>query len=132
MLRRMIIEGHGLPKHPQPFPTAVRVGNMVCSSALSGQDPVTGKVPDSPEEQIHNAFRHVETVLKVAGGSLADLAKVTVYLKDRGQRDLVNVEWIRLFPDENDRPVRHTVEGDFAGNRMIQLEILAVLRDEAS
>ena len=53
-------------------------------------------------------------------------------LKDKALRDLVNVEWIRLFPDENDRPVRHTVEGDFAGNRMIQLEILAVLRDEAS
>ena len=32
MARRMIIEGGGLPKHPQPFPTAVKVGNLVCSS----------------------------------------------------------------------------------------------------
>jgi 2-iminobutanoate/2-iminopropanoate deaminase len=129
MTRRTSIEGGGLPVHKQPFPTAVKLGNVVCSSAIGGHDPVTGKVPDSPEEQIRNAFSHVETVLRVAGGSLSDLAKVTVYLRDRSMRDLVNQVWIKLFPNERDRPVRHTVEGEFTGNRIIQVEILAVVRD---
>ena len=55
MPKRQIITGNGLPKHPQPFPTAVRVGNMVFSSAIGGQDSQTGKAPDAPEAQIANA-----------------------------------------------------------------------------
>ena len=43
---RKNISGEGLPKHPQPFPTATKVGNMVFSSAIGGQDPATGKAPD--------------------------------------------------------------------------------------
>ena len=131
-MARMIFEGNGLPKHPQPFPTAVKVGNLVCSSAIGGQDPETGKVPESPEAQIHNAFHHVATILRLSGGSLADIAKVTVYLKDRDtQRDMLNAEWIRLFPDEQDRPVRHTLEGEFSGHRMIQVEFMAMVPDAA-
>ncbi len=130
MARRMIIEGGGLPKHPQPFPTAVKVGNLVCSSAIGGQDPETGKVPEAPGAQIRNAFHHVQTVLRLAGGSLADIGKVTVYLKDRDtQRDMLNAEWVRLFPNEQDRPVRHTVQGEFSGHRMIQVEFIAMVAD---
>ena len=51
MSKRQIIEGSGLPKHPQPFPTAVKVGNMVFTSAIGGHDPETGKVPDEPEDR---------------------------------------------------------------------------------
>ena len=128
MGRRQIIEGHGLPKHPQPFPTAVKVGNVVCSSAVGGQDPTTGKAPDSPEAQIKNAFGHITTILKLAGGSPADVVKITVHLKDKAMRDLVNQEWIKMFPDEKDRPVRHTLTApDLPGANIIQLEMMAVL-----
>ena len=128
MGRRQIIEGSGLPKHPQPFPTAVKLGNMVCSSAVGGQDPVTGKAPESPEAQIKNAFGHIATILKLAGGSPADIIKMTVHLKDKAQRDLVNAEWIKMFPDEKDRPVRHTLSApDLPGGNIIQLEMMAVL-----
>ena len=130
MAGRTIIEGGGLPKHPQPFPTAVKVGNLVCSSAIGGQDPETGKVPEAPEAQIRNAFHHMQTVLRLAGGTPADVAKVTVYLKDRDtQRDMLNAEWIRVFPNEHDRPVRHTVQGEFSGHRMIQIEFMAMIAD---
>lgn len=128
MGRRQTIEGSGLPKHPQPFPTAVRLGNIVCSSAIGGQDPTTGKAPESHEAQIKNAFGHVATVMRLAGGSPADIVKVTVHLKDKALRDLVNQEWIKMFPDEKDRPVRHTVTAhELPGINIIQLEFMAVL-----
>lgn len=129
MTRRQAISGGGLPRHPQPFPTAVKVGNVVFSSAIGGQDPTTGKAPDAPEEQIENAFRHLQTIMRLAGGSPGDIGKVTVHLRDKAHRDLVNPVWIKVFPDENDRPVRHTVTADLPSNLIIQLEFIAVLRD---
>ena len=127
MGRRKHLEGSGLPKHPQPFPTAVKLGNMVFTSALGGSDPETGKTPDEPEAQIRNAFHHLATVMKLAGGSPSDIGKVTVYLKDRALRELVNPEWVKMFPDENDRPVRHTLPADLPGKNIIQIEAIAVL-----
>lgn len=128
MPERQIISGSGLPKHPQPFPTAVRLGNMVFSSAIGGQDPVTGKAPDAPEAQIANAFAHLQTVMRLAGGKPSDIGKVTVHLKDKGHRELVNAEWVKVFPSEADRPVRHTVSAsELPSNLVIQLEFIAVL-----
>lgn len=131
MSKRQIIEGNGLPKHPQPFPTAIKLGNMVFTSAIGGQDPETGKVPDEPEAQIRNAFRHLAMVMNLSGGTPSDIGKVTVHLKDRAMRDLVNVEWIKMFPDEQDRPVRHTIAAaELAGKAIIQLEAIAVIGKE--
>jgi len=127
---RKNISGEGLPKHPQPFPTATKVGNMVFSSAIGGQDPATGKAPDSPETQIKNAFQHLQTVMRLAGGAPTDIGKVTVHLRDKGHRDLVNQEWVKVFPDPESRPVRHTVEADLPSNLIIQLEFIAVLPTE--
>jgi len=128
MPKRQIITGNGLPKHPQPFPTAVRVGNMVFSSAIGGQDSQTGKAPDAPEVQIANAFDHLQTIMRLAGGKPSDIGKVTVHLKDKGHRDLVNAEWIKVFPSQEDRPVRHTVAAsELPSNLIIQLEFIAVL-----
>ena len=84
--------------------------------------------PDSPEAQIKNAFGHVATILKLAGGSPADVVKITVHLKDKAMREMVNQEWIKMFPDEKDRPVRHTLSApDLPGGNIIQLEMMAVL-----
>ncbi len=61
-----------------------------------------------------------------AGFSLGDVAKVTVFLKDASNRDAVNREWLKLFPDEHDRPARHALKTDFDGKTLVQLEIVAV------
>lgn len=127
MAKRQIIAGEGIPSHPQPFPTAVRVGNMIFSSAVGGQDPATRKASDSKEEQIAQAFANMRRILEAGGGSPGDVGKVVVYLKDKGDRDLVNGEWVKMFPDENDRPVRHTIESDLPGKLFIQLEFIAVI-----
>jgi 2-iminobutanoate/2-iminopropanoate deaminase len=126
-MRRQIIEGRGIPKHPQPFPTAVRVGNMVFSSAIGGQDPVTGVLPDDPQAQVHNAFGHLESIMAQAGGSMGDIGKIVVYLRDKKDRALVNDVWVSVFPDERDRPVRHTVTTELPPNLFVQLEFIGVL-----
>ncbi len=127
MAKRQIIAGDNIPSHPQPFPTAVRVGNMIFSSAVGGHDPKTRKAPEGKEAQIAQAFANVRAIVEQGGGTVGDIAKVVVYLKDKGDRELVNPEWVKMFPDEQDRPVRHTVSADLPGSLVIQLEFIAVI-----
>lgn len=127
MAKRQVISGEGIPSHPQPFPTAVRVGNMIFSSAVGGHDPATRKASDSKEDQIAQAFANVRKILETGGGTPGDIGKIVVYLKDKKDRELVNAEWVKMFPNENDRPVRHTIESDLPGNLVIQLEFIAVV-----
>lgn len=127
MAKRQSIDLPDLPLHNQPFPAGVRIGNMIYSSAISGMDKETQKVPDDAQEQIRNAFANVAAVVEAGGGSTSDIAKVQVFLQDRDMRPMVNEEWIKMFPNEDDRPVRHTVGGPLPANYIIQLEFVAVV-----
>ena len=127
--RRLVLRGGGLPEHPQPFPPALRISNLVFSSAMGGYDPESGELPEDMAEQVRNAFSHMRTTMELSGGSLDDVAKVTVYLADRDDRSFVNPDWTDTFPDENDRPVRHTIVKPLPGGMRIQLEFIGVLAD---
>jgi enamine deaminase RidA (YjgF/YER057c/UK114 family) len=126
MAKRKVLKG-GLPQHKNPIPTAVKIGSMVFSSAIGGQDPDTHSTPAEPEKQVENCFKTIRRVLQEAGGTPADIAKLTVFLKDLKYREYVNKEWLKMFPDENDRPARHAITSDLPGNNVIQIEVIAVL-----
>jgi 2-iminobutanoate/2-iminopropanoate deaminase len=127
MAERRSIDIPDLPLHAQPFPAASRKGNMIYSSAISGMDRATKKVPDDAAAQIRNAFANVKALVEAGGGTLGDIVKVTVFLQDRDMRPMVNEEWIKYFPDEKSRPTRHTIGGPLPGNYVVQLEFVAVL-----
>lgn len=125
--RRVEIAAADIPTHPQPFPTACKVGNVVFSSAISGEDPVTHQLPDDMTQQTENAFRTVRRVMEVAGGSLDNIGKVVVYVKDREIRPIVNSVWQKVFANEKSRPVRHMVPFDLPPGRHLQVEFIAVV-----
>ena len=128
MAKREVIEVPGLRKHgDNPIANLVRVGNMVFSAAIGGSDPETQEVPESPAEQTANAFANIKRAVETAGGSAEDIAKVTVFVRDKAVREHVNAEWVKLFPDEASRPVRHTVTADIPKRYHLQLEFVAVL-----
>ena len=125
--RRVEIAAADIPTHPQPFPTACKVGNVVFSSAISGEDPVTHQLPDDMTQQVENAFRTVRRVMEEAGGSLDNIGKVVVYVKDREIRPIVNSVWQKVFANEKSRPVRHMVPFDLPPGRHLQVEFIAVV-----
>jgi 2-iminobutanoate/2-iminopropanoate deaminase len=127
MSKRQAISGPEIHQHPQPFPTAVKVGNMVYTAAVGGEDPATHELPESIEDQMKNVFQNVRNILKRAGGSLDNVALIHVTLRSRDDRKYLNQEWIAAFPDENDRPVRHTVADELPGKRLVTFEVTAVL-----
>ena len=126
MSKRVSSNPPGKPLHRQPVPTVTRIGDIFFSAAISGMDLKTGEFAADAETQIANAFTNMRLSLEAAGASLEDVGKVTVLLRDRTQREIVNRYWLEAFPDENSRPVRHAVGAPQAAEMAVQLEFIAV------
>ncbi len=121
----------GVPgiEHQNPIPQAVELGGMVFSSAIFGEDPETGEIPPDPARQAELVFQHVRTILEQAGAGPEAIARMTIYLQDDAHRPLVNEQWLRMFPDPDDRPARHAVRTDLRRGMLIQCDFIAVLPD---
>jgi enamine deaminase RidA (YjgF/YER057c/UK114 family) len=126
MAKRKSLHVKGM-EHSAPIPNGAVIGNLVFSSAISGKDAKTGVLSDNPDEQAEAMFRNLRLFMESAGGTTDDIAHVKVYLKDEKYRDNVNGPWLRMFPDEHDRPARHATKTDLRGNLLFQIEVIAVL-----
>ncbi len=126
MAKRKIIEIPGL-SHQAPIPMGAAIGNVVFSSAISGRDPKTGTLSGDPDKQAEVLFQNIRSFMERAGGSTDDIIRMTVYLKEERYRESINKEWLKMFPDEKDRPARHAIRVDVRGEMLFQIEITAVI-----
>ena len=127
MARRQSING-GRPRHENPIPNASRIGQIVMSSVIGGADPGTRELPESLEQEIANVFAHIRQDVEAAGGGVDDIIKVTFWVKDPvTQRAALNVEWVKMFPDPEARPARHTLPLPAASRARVQADFTAVL-----
>jgi 2-iminobutanoate/2-iminopropanoate deaminase len=86
-----------------------------------------GKLPLGMVQQCANMFTHIRSIVESAGGTTEDIIKMTVWMKDPSQRDVLNAEWLKMFPDEKNRPARHTMQAAGSGSSLIQCDITAVI-----
>jgi 2-iminobutanoate/2-iminopropanoate deaminase len=133
-VRRKSISVPGLGHGDQPIPLAVTVtgaiGGLLVTGGVSGRDPKTGEMPEDVADEVAQAFANLRAILDEAGCTEETVAKITVYTTDRGIREHVNREWVKMFPDPDSRPARHTLVHQLPGMR-VQLDCLAVLRSRA-
>ena len=125
MAKRESIEIAGFA-HKNPIPAACRLGNMLMTGIITGTDPATGKLADTLEAQCANIFHHVRAIMTAAGGSTDDIIKMNVFMADRSKRDVLNAEWVKMFPDAASRPARHTSQTALEGGQLIVCDIVAV------
>ncbi|MDN6640299.1 MAG: RidA family protein [Tetragenococcus sp.] len=126
MAKRKVIKISG-SEHDNPIPAAVKIGNMVYTSAIIGNHPETGQIPETVEQEITFIFQYMEEIMNKAGGSTDDIAHLSVYVIDRKLKQKVNVEWLNTFPNPDDRPARHTTVKDLKPGVNVQVEMVAVL-----
>ncbi|MEZ2295095.1 RidA family protein [Variovorax sp. RCC_210] len=100
------IDGFG---HKNPIPAACRVGPLLESGSIQGNDPATGKPADAIEAQCRFMLDNVRRIVEAAGGGTQHIVKLTVWMKDRSQRPALNVPWLEMFPDAASRPARHAI-----------------------
>jgi len=96
------------PRPVGPYSQGVRAG---CFLFVAGQiplDPATGKLVDGFEEAARRALENVKAIVEAAGGSLSDVVKVTVYLRDMSLFQDFNRVYSEYFRDS--KPARAVVE----------------------
>jgi reactive intermediate/imine deaminase len=79
---RTIISTPLAPAAIGTYSQAVRVGDTIYLSGQIGLDPATMRLADGIDAQIVRVFDNLKAVAEAAGGSLADVVKLNVYLTD--------------------------------------------------
>lgn len=127
MARRQSING-SRARHENPIPNASRIGNVVMSSVIGGANPGTRDLPPTLEAQVANVFAYIRHDVEAAGGSVDDIIKITFWVKDPvKQRAALNEEWVKMFPDPDARPARHTLTLPADSRALVQADFTAVL-----
>jgi reactive intermediate/imine deaminase len=90
-MTREVISTEAAPRAIGTYSQAIRAGRTVYVSGQIPLDPATGElVSGEMEAQVRRVFENLKAIAGAAGGSLADAAKLTVYLTDLGHFQLVN------------------------------------------
>lgn len=99
-MARTIISTDKAPQAIGTYSQAVKCGNTVYLSGQIPLDPQTMQlVAGDMETQIRRVFDNLAAVAEAAGGSLADVAKLNVFLPDLGHFALVNQVMAEYFSE---------------------------------
>jgi reactive intermediate/imine deaminase len=124
-MNRTIIQTDRAPRAIGTYSQAVRCGNTVYMSGQIPLDPASMQLVEGDMGvQIRRVFDNLAAVAEAAGGSLADVAKLNVFLPDLGHFALVNEIMAEYFKEPY--PARAAV-GVAALPKGAQVEMDAVL-----
>jgi len=97
-MSRQIIQTQHAPQAIGTYSQAVRVADTVYVSGQIPLDPATMQlVSGDIEAEIRRAFENLRAVAEAAGATLAQAAKVTVFLTDLGHFAKVNEVMAQFF-----------------------------------
>ena len=98
-MSRTIISTTSAPAAIGTYSQAVKVGDTVYLSGQLGLDPATMEMVDGIDEQIVRVFENLKAVAEAAGGSLADMVKLNVFLTDLSHFGKVNATMAKYFSE---------------------------------
>lgn len=98
-MSKTIISTANAPAAIGTYSQAVRVGETVYLSGQIGLDPATMQMVEGIDAQVIRVFDNLKAVVEAAGGSLADVVKLNVYLTDLANFSKVNDAMARYFSE---------------------------------
>jgi reactive intermediate/imine deaminase len=108
-MSRSIISTDKAPAAIGPYSQAVRAGNTVYFSGQSPLDPATGSLIEGDiAAQTRRVFDNLTAVAEAAGGSLAKIVRVGIYVTDLANFATVNQVMAEYF--QAPFPARSTIE----------------------
>lgn len=97
------------PKAIGPYSQAILSDGWLFISGQIPIDPATHQlISDDIKGQTKQVLENLQAIIKQAGGSLGNVVKTTVYLKDMNEFPAMNEVYAEYFP--KDPPARATVE----------------------
>lgn len=126
---RKIIRTANAPAAIGTYSQAVQCGRTVYLSGQIPLDPETMElVGGGPEAQIRRAFDNLAAVAEACGGSLAETAKLNVYLTDLAHFPLVNEVMAEYFSEPY--PARAAIGvAQLPRNAAVEVDAILVLAD---
>lgn len=126
-MKKQAIRTEKAPVPTGPFNQAIRIGNMVFTSGQAGRNRETGKMGDV-RDQARRCLGNIAAILETAGASLADVVKVTVFLKHAEDWKAFNEEYLKLMPEP--LPARSSAIVTLKSDDMLcEMECIAVIQD---
>jgi reactive intermediate/imine deaminase len=92
-----IIATANAPQAIGTYSQAVKVDRTVYLSGQIGLDPVSMQMVEGIEAQIHQVFKNLAAVTEAAGGSLANVVKLNLFLTDLSHFARVNEIMAQYF-----------------------------------
>ena len=115
-----------LAPNPAPgrFSNCLKVGGIAYLAGQTGQDPATNQVPADGYAQAQNIFRKLIALVEAAGGTAADIVKLTVFVTDADQ--IANVGRARAAVFSGDFPASTLVQVASLFDPALKIEIEGV------
>ena len=120
-------EASSAPPAAGPYSHAVRAGDWVVCAGQIPLDPTTGTLVEGDvTAQAERVLGNVRAVLGDVGGTLADVAKATIFLVDLADFAAVNAVYAEAFGDH--RPARSTIQvAALPAGARVEIEVWAHL-----
>jgi enamine deaminase RidA (YjgF/YER057c/UK114 family) len=130
--RRKLVAVPGIQHRNRKLPLATRLGDMVYSSVIGGQDPKTGANCHGATAQMTQTLVNMQALMENTGGSLEDIVHAWVYLKEYDHWDISFTDWVKAFPGKNNLPARKTITPrtavyELLGDTEVQVQFIADL-----
>jgi len=124
-MRREVVHSDKVPPARVPLSQGIKAGEWVFASGQLGNDPRTGKLAEGgigPETR--QVLENLKAVLEAGGSALANVVKVTIYMKDLNELMAMNQVFAEYFP--TDPPARTTFEcARLVADARVEIEAIA-------
>ena len=124
----MPLEYRGAPplasdRQVRPFSPAVRAGDFIYVSGQVPADKNGEIVVGGIEAQTRQVMENLKTVLALAGATLDDVCKSTVWLQDARDFGAFNRIYMSYFGDN--KPARSTTEARLMVDAKVEIDVVA-------
>ena len=110
-----------------PYTPGVKVGNLLF---VSGQGAKQGAT--EIKEQVYSVLENIKAIVEAAGGTVANIVHIKVYLRDMNDFGKMNRTYKKFFNDngvDENYPTRTTIEvsGLPVASMLLELDAIALI-----
>ena len=107
MDKEVIIAKDGAPP-VGPYSPGIKIGNWLFTSGQGPFDPETKTIPTEFKDQVRVTMENIKGLLEASGGTMDNIVKTTVFLKDMNHFNKMNRIYRKFFSEKP--PARSCVE----------------------
>ena len=127
MAIRQAVATDKAPKAIGPYSQGIRSGNLLFISGQVPIDPATGNIIEGDiKAQTDRVMRNLTAILEAAGGSMDNVLRCTVYLKDMNDFAAMNEVYGSYFSQP--APARSTIQAvRLPKDANVEIDVIATL-----